>query len=356
MGGNAHPSYPPPSRLTNDQHALVISTLRASFQTSGCAFQLLSPYCAPEKTSHGDVDLLLAIPSPPQTQSQDDEVVVDVPYSFPSLLASAGLYDARNGSYLYNLAACTYQIDITIIPEASLPLELFLRSYGDAGAIIGAYARHLGFKLSGPKGLQVRLQLPLSGTWIVYELSRGVREICERYLRLDYARWCQSFETEEALFEWLRSTVPYINMDGEKKEKPGAKAKSRDRPMLRRFRAWAHAQEGCVEQAGGLWQRLEDVGRAEEVRMWFERESGKERDARAFRETVNGEVVAGYLAQRYDVELMGSRLGAFMKEVRLRLPRERVPLQWEVLGVVDEVWCDGLVDCAGVRREDREGR
>lgn len=325
MGGNAHPSHPPPSRLTNDQHTQVITTLTTFFTPHQCFTHLISPHPAPEKQSHGDVDLLAVLnPSFPQSK-------------LTSTLVSAGLYDARDHSYLYNLHGSTYQVDLTSVSQASLELELFMRSYGDVSAIVGAYARRLGYKLSGPKGLQARLQLPLSGEWKVYDLTRDVREICEKYLKLDYARWRRGFETEAELFEWLGVTAWYL------RDEKGTTKRKRD--MFLRFQNWCRALEQCPEQPG-LWERLEEVGKAEVVRTAFEKDVKREAEQRAWRSVFNGAVVSGYVEERYGFELKGPKLGEFMEKVRLRLPKDGVPNGGQVREMVDAVWASGELSAA----------
>jgi len=317
MGGNAHPSHPPPARLTAHQHTLVITTLTTLFTSQQCFTHLNSPHTAPEKQSHGDVDLLAILnPSFPQSK-------------LSSTLVLAGLYDPRDHSYLYNLNGSAYQVDLTFVSEAALPLELFMRSYGDVSAIVGAYARRLGYKLSGPKGLQARLQLPLSGEWKVYDLSCDVREICEKYLKLDYARWQARFETEAEMFDWLRVTAWYLRDEKE--------TTKRKREMFLRFQNWCRALEECPEQPN-FWETLEEVGRAEEVRMAFEADTKREAEQRAWRTVFNGAVVSGYVAERYGVELQGPKLGEFMEKVRLRLSQDGVPDIRQVREMIDAVW------------------
>jgi len=290
-----------------------------------CFTHLVCPYTAPEKQSHGDVDLLAVLaPSFPQ-------------HTLSSILESAGLYDPRDHSYLHDLDGLTYQVDLTLVSETSLQLELFVRSYGDVGAIVGAYARCLGYKLSGSGGLQVRLQSTLSGGCILYDLTRDVREICDEYLNLDYERWQQGFETEAELFEWMKVTARYLRSEKKKTK--------RERPMFTRFQAWCLMQPDCREQPD-LWKRLEEVGRAEEVRRWYEKEVKKEADARALRIVFNGGSVSEYVKQTYGVDLKGTDLGEFMKKVRLKLPKESVPTQNELFKEIDAVWASGELNAA----------
>jgi len=328
MGGNAHPDYTP-VHLTNSQRDAVITTLTASFADLKFFSHFISPRPASEKTSHGDVDFLAVLGpcSPPGGLS-------------PARFLRAGLSDDRNGSYIYHLDKKTVQVDISIVSATFFPLELFMRSYGDPGAIVGAYARKLGYKLSSSKGFQYVYPeaLPRSGKKCMYSITNDPREVCETYLGLKYEQWQHGFEIEEDLFEWLRPACPYFGEQESRGEITGAS------PMYCRFGAW------CVEQkqAGGAKLqldatcRLRELGKHAEMQKLFEAEVETDEFNHAFRAVFNASAVVADVEGRYGVVLRGKALGAFMQRARQHLPKTTLPSLVDVQTAISTAWTEKL--------------
>jgi len=328
MGGNAHPGYTP-SRLSILQRDAVISALTIRFAELKLFSHFLSPPPAPDKTSHGDVDFLAVLgPHSPSGGLS------------PAEYLRAGLCDVRNGSYIYHLDDVPVQVDIAIVPAEMLPLELFMRSFGDAGAIVGAYARKLGYKLSSSKGFQYVYPAVLqrSGKTCVYPITNDPREVCKTYLRLDYERWLQGFETEAELFEWLRPACAYFGEQESRGEVKGM------RPMYCRFGAW------CIEQKHGgdaklqvdATTRLKELGRHAEMQTLFEAEVERDEFNHAFRAVFSAAAVVADVEERYGVALQGKELGAFMQRVRQHLPKEMLPSLVDVQAAVETAWIENM--------------
>jgi len=328
MGGNAHPGYTP-SRLSNLQCGAVITTLTIRFAELKFFSHFLSPPPAPGKTSHGDVDFLAVLGphSPPGGVS-------------PAEYLRAGLSDARNGSYIYHLDGVPVQVDIAIVSESMLPLELFMRSFGDAGAIVGAYARKLGYKLSSSKGFQYvyPATLPRSGKTCVYPITNNPREVCGTYLGLDYERWQHGFETEAELFEWLGPACAYFGEQESRGEVKGT------RPMYCRFGAWCveQKQEGDVKLQVDATTRLKELGRHAEMQKLFEAEVEKDEFNHAFKRVFNAASVVADVEKRHGVTLTGKELGAFMQRVRQHLPKEMLPSLVDVQAAVETAWIENM--------------
>lgn len=336
MGGNAHPSYSP-VRLTSSQRDLVIIRLTAHFATKNYFAHFLSPAPAPGKTTHGDVDFL-AVLSPAFDTHQLQEVY-----------AEAGLFDKQQPhSYIYHLpsdssstsaesptSTLLVQVDIETVPAAKLLLAFLMKSYGDVGMVLGAYATYLGFKLGQHKGLQYRMKLPLSGTEVAYDLCKDKMQydakiICDRFLGLEYARWRCGFECEEELFEWMRPVAWCL-------AKEDRNPKRKEREMFTRFVAWSRDQSAAepAEMTGkavlmreGLWDSIASRWQEDVKREQFHHD---------VKEVCNGRLVMEYLAKKHGMHVEGPELGKIMAKVKKRLPEGRVPRGQEVEGWIDEV-------------------
>jgi len=254
----------------------------------------------------------------------------------------AGLSDARNGSYIYHLDNVPVQVDVSIVSAPMLPLELFMRSYGDAGAIVGAYARKLGYKLSSSKGFQhmYRDVLPRSGKKCVYAITNDPREVCETYLGLNYERWQQDFESEADLFEWMRPACAYFGEQESRGEVKGS------RPMYCRFGAWCveQKQAGSAKLQVDATSRLVQLGMHAGMQSLFKAEVEGDEFNHAFRTVFNAAAVVADVEETYGVVLQGRELGAFMQHVRQHLPKGTLPSLFDMRMAIGTAWIQRLHD------------
>lgn len=316
MGGDAHKNFSP-SRLSNDQRQRIIDVLTSFFMDTGYFTSVTSPLPALEKHDHGDVDLAV--------------VTVDKIPRFDEIMTDAGLFDRQGHSYLYNLDGTLHQVDVAVVPASRLDLELFFRSYGGLGDMLGHFAKYLGYKLSSKTGLMFRTALPISGTVKLYPVTADVREICEVYLGLDYDRLLQQFSTEKELFEWLRPVVPaYKNQSMNiRRQKP--------RPLQFRLCEWCETQTEELDVSHlSARPRLESLGRWEAIQAAYEEDVQRDADQRELKRVFNGATMTRYLEETHNLKLEGPRLGAFMALVRARLPP--TPSQTEVYHHADAVF------------------
>lgn len=180
MGGDALPF--PTQRLSPDRYHNVstrLLTLLSTHYALACA-----PAPCPGKSSHGDVDILVALP------------YADRPFDPIAQLGSRAVH--QNGSVL-SFEFEGHQADVIGVSEDKYEVSRLFYSYGDVGMILGMMLTHAGIKF-GCKGLKM-VRVDAGGQ---LHLSSDRSRILG-WLGLDEAEWLAGFNDSKAVFRWLCS-------------------------------------------------------------------------------------------------------------------------------------------------------
>ncbi len=144
-----------------------------------------------------------------------------------------------------------FQIDFIGIRADELETELFYRSYGDLGNILGRITSYYGIKFGG------------QGLWVNYEymtsmgkqaqchitLSKVPGEICQ-FLGLDFAAWLDGFDgSEQAMFAWVQSSH-WFTLDAFRLLNTEYRHRTKKRPGYNRFMEFIHVAASDVTPAG----------------------------------------------------------------------------------------------------------
>ncbi len=161
-----------------------------------------------------------------------------------------------------------FQIDFIGVRPSELESELFYRSYGDLGNIIGRVTSYYGVKFGG------------QGLWVVYEfptqagksaqchidLTKDPRRICE-FLGMDYSAWLDGFDgSEAAMFAWIQSSR-WFTTDAFRLLNTDYRHRTKKRPGYNRFMEFIQVPISDVKQAGsedmdvthGRWRQDEAI-------------------------------------------------------------------------------------------------
>lgn len=144
-----------------------------------------------------------------------------------------------------------FQIDFIGIRSDELESELFYRSYGDLGNILGRVTSYYGVKFGG------------QGLWVNYEyvtsmgkqaqcnitLTKNPGDICQ-FLGLEYSAWLDGFDgSEQRMFEWVKSS-PWFALDAFRLLNTEYRHRTKKRPGYIRFMEFIHVPVSEVTQAG----------------------------------------------------------------------------------------------------------
>lgn len=177
MGGKALGKTLP--RLTRETYEQIVSDLKAKLNPEYFLF-VEEPRYFPDKTSFGDVDLLVTYSRKAFRPKED----------------LGAICSSRNGN-ITSFDYQGYQVDVIIIPEDRIELSKFFYGYGDTGMIMGMFMRNLGLKF-GMHDLTVKYE-----TYKI-RLSHDLPEILQ-FLGLDLARWQEGFDSEQEIFKFIQS-------------------------------------------------------------------------------------------------------------------------------------------------------
>lgn len=200
MGGKAFAHLLPPLR-TPRMPTTAYLPLRAKCLSilSTLYKQVASPADEPEKTSYGDIDILVADPFDQQHPPTRESIAttLSATQSLPSgpLISFAVPYPDRPGDFV--------QVDVQRCTAAIFPWHVFHESYGDLWNILGTSIRRFGLT-ANDKGLHVR----------VAEIETDQRKksllflTCEpddvlRFLRLDVQAYRNGWERVDDMFSFL---------------------------------------------------------------------------------------------------------------------------------------------------------
>lgn len=316
MGGTAHHNELV-KPLTTKERLATIEKLQWLLNQSQIFDSIISPEPAPEKHTHGDVDILVTLKKGCSNHEMERS------------FADAGLYQKLQHSYLFDIQSeddgqtKIVQIDIQQVPKEKLLLYYFVLSYGDLGMIVGTCVKPLRLKLSCSKGLQF---IPDSDRQeMKYTVSTCPKEICETFLNLDYAKWQQGFKSEEQVFEWIAAMRPCsVGMLEDKKA-----GRIEKRFMYQRFCEWnTKRMQRLSEQEKQLemeWRKsraitvLKQCGMYETLKAKIDKDLREASYRNQLKARFNGNIVREYI-EIYRPEVLyryeRQNLSDLMKHVR----------------------------------------
>lgn len=197
MGGNAMTNAGiKVSRKSSDEYFQIKKTI-----TDFMLKHDIKTYYAremPEKVDYGDLDVLYV------KRAGFDMRKFVIEHFKPIAIESNG--GCLSFTITTGLIAPDFQIDFVGIRECELESELFYRSYGDMGNIIGRITSYYGIKF-GSQGLWVDYEFQTaSGKTANHEimLTNEPEKICQ-FLGLDYSLYQPGFTKELHMFEWIKS-------------------------------------------------------------------------------------------------------------------------------------------------------
>lgn len=285
MGGKAFSHGPNPLSTPRIPSALYTTllqkyiTLLSTFYTD-----VASPLDAPEKDSHGDLDLLVSNPIHPITAESLSRVLnAEATISAKPTTSFAVPYPDFQDTYI--------QLDIHLCPPSTFRWELFTNSHGDLWNILGTSVRAFGLTANNI-GFYLRIAEieKLDRKKSMVFLTSDPDDVLE-YLGLDVERYWRAFESEEELCEYVTG-MRFFRRGAYVKE--GLKANDRkrmgQRPLYKRFvDEWLPGRPGVgevdadasVTRESVLEEALERYGRRgvyeEMLRTWREERAELER-------------------------------------------------------------------------------
>jgi hypothetical protein len=230
MGGRAFPDLRVPrmnQQVYEDVKQTALKTLSTRYVDATAMPE------APGKSDHGDVDLVIELPSSmpfPVQQVALDLGAIRTKTNHPTYSFAIPLDNARQ-----DLQTCA-QVDIQVCLTGDLAWTIFLHGYGDLGSILGSFNHGCGFT-SKNDGFFVRIKEQEAQNWSASQvfLSKDPDLVME-FLGLDKHRYRRGFESERQLFDWAVSSRLF-NRKSVEKRKDNSEMRSRmeKRPMFRRF-------------------------------------------------------------------------------------------------------------------------
>ncbi|KLO08655.1 hypothetical protein SCHPADRAFT_880261 [Schizopora paradoxa] len=191
LGENAFPRIPPTTYKALKEH--LSAKLSALFEFVG------TPAEAPEKTSHGDIDIIVANPL---VELSGEQVKCELKAQHAILAAgnrtsNFALPSDEDGKF--------YQVDVHVCKDREeWDRIMFFHSYGDLGMILGVLARTNGLRL-GSNGLKVVAPHEAEALPPAFQLSESFPDIL-RFYGLSIDDWKTGFPTKQAVFEWVTTS------------------------------------------------------------------------------------------------------------------------------------------------------
>ena len=245
MGGNALKTITTTRKTPAVYRRIKSFVLHVLDQKLGLTgIKWLVPHEAPDKKSHGDLDVLFTLLTGLdirewilETFKPDELVSNGGVYSFniPSVIPALQIdydddelhaYDPED--HAANIEPCPakdFQIDFITTPAEQFEIHHFFLSWGDCGMLIGQIAHATGLRFGadssatphtnnyvvrfGQQGLFTSISdNPNQRDDLI--LSTDPSKICE-FLGLDYTSWKRGFGRECGIFRWLCES-PYIHL------------------------------------------------------------------------------------------------------------------------------------------------
>lgn len=198
MGGNAMNNVGVKvTRKTSDKYFQIKKTI-----TDYMLQHDIKTYYAreiPGKVDYGDIDVLYV------KKSGFDMRKFVIEHFKPIVIETNG--GCMSFTITTGLIESDFQIDFVGIRECDLESELFYRSYGDMGNIIGRITSYYGVKF-GSQGLWVDYEFQSASGKTANPkimLTNDPAKICQ-FLGLDYSLYQTGFTKELHMFEWIKSS------------------------------------------------------------------------------------------------------------------------------------------------------
>jgi hypothetical protein len=283
--------------------------------------------CWREKTSHGDVDVIL--PATLQEKVNRDKLIAELARRFGCNVSAKG-----NGPILSVTAPHPeggfYQLDLIFVREESLDFAQSFYSWGDVSTLLMRLATNMQVSI-GLNGLSYNVK---NGKTVLGRvmLTRDFKTALE-YLHLDYGRWEEGFDNLTQVYEWFSASDAYsghsfeldrLNPRVQKdvQKRPGYMAFlewQKEHPEASKRYHWKSYVEGLHEH---LWKNFPEA--KAEYDVFFEDIARK----KAAQEKFNGHMIAEVTG------LLGRELGEFI--VRFKAGRSEHEFQAYVLNSTSE--------------------
>ncbi|WP_018940612.1 hypothetical protein [Thioalkalivibrio sp. K90mix] len=293
------------------------------------------------KTSHGDLDVLLACDHA-TFENATFENALGVSLGATEMVVNhSKRLDADPNrkvlSYSVPTEAGAFQVDVVQVPESAFDFARWYFAFNDLGNLLGRVARRMGFKLS-ESGL--RLEVDAAGERVGEVVVTRDWELALSFLGYDSQRYWKGaqggFDSLESLFDFVSSS-PYFDPGVFLPENRPNAARRRDaaRPTYQAFLAWMEGQGLCSASWGNQDKELFRANALVRATDRFPRLSrdvcdllDHHRRMKAVRARFNGRVVSDVTG------LEGPELGAFLRERQAFFGSEEALAEW-VEGLTD---------------------
>ena len=246
------------ARLSRAEYVDIVEELRDRLKLTYYGY-VEPPRSLPDKTSFGDVDLIVSEPRDTLNLRRD-------------LCSKKDLVNGDTLSFEYK----GNQIDLLRAAASAIELTRFGRDFCDIGMIVGMLVRGLGLKF-GQNGLMVVIGAHK------LELSSSLPHIL-RLLDLDIEIWRAGFQTEEEAFAFVTSSKYFdprfferesLGVEGYDAWNSHTRRRMKHRPMFSRFVDFASLQPCTIDRI------VKRVVREEALRTFSKSEEAKAIEAHA---------------------------------------------------------------------------
>ncbi|KAJ7773065.1 hypothetical protein B0H16DRAFT_1880569 [Mycena metata] len=273
MGGSAFSAILPPSALPRIPPA-VYQALKARLtpRLQTLYSMVATPYEAPEKVDHGDLDLLVCEPLAgakevphatvqtllrakyvvPMAGNRTSNYAVPIERGEWALLGHEAEEEAaRRRAAQDGQQETYYQVDVHVCSDESEWRRInFFHGYGDLGIILGLIARTRGLVL-GSTGFKIQ-----NHPRPPFELSESMDDVLQ-YMGLSMERWNAGFQTKHEAFEWV-GTSSLFDLARFRTEGPGISKVKPERTMYAEFVEWVKRQQTQLQMEVGPTRSKED--------------------------------------------------------------------------------------------------
>ncbi|KAJ7475721.1 hypothetical protein FB451DRAFT_254437 [Mycena latifolia] len=250
-----------------------------------------TPYEAPEKQDHGDLDFLVCEPrNATEVPHEEVKALLNATHVVPMSGNRTSSYavPVQKGEWpeVENQQEVYYQVDVHVCTDkAEWERIHFFHGYGDLGMIMGLVARNKGLAL-GSKGLKIP-NVPRPP----FDLTESMDEIME-YMGLSMKQWKDGFQTKQQVFEWV-GTSSLFDPARFRTEGQGIKKVKPERTMYAEFVQWAKEQNqhlgdsnsasrGCLNKEEQIQHALKYFGKKEQFDALAREDSEKARIKESF--------------------------------------------------------------------------
>ncbi|PWW76821.1 hypothetical protein C7212DRAFT_279872 [Tuber magnatum] len=332
MGGRAFSLNTPPIR--HDVYLRLVSKFTTLLQTLHEIVRV-APH-APEKITHGDIDVLVA--SPLRTYTSEEPIALlgaeqCIP-GFPT--ANFAIYEPEIEAYV--------QLDMRICPPEKIEWEIFYRSYGDLWNILGIMGKRVGISVN-QAGVRVSVEHieKKNKKAAMVHLTDDPRSAVE-FFGCDWEKYERGFGTIQEMFDFCAG-CRFLDVEiSQRREKITVESRRlRDlRPLCQRWfdeylpklmgeeagreiELNVHSREGVLEEALGKFDKRLDHDML--VGMWgkdlFDKEMWRRIRALLPLGTKRGNIVVRALAKRLEeADLGNGEYGALCESEEWRRERE----------------------------------